>query len=491
MNKQPVLGTRARRDPLRRTGNANAVAAGVDLTQVGVVSETELMWIRRLANETVGELDAYLRKEEERRKALSAARTANWTDTKEAKHGEFIRSQAAAAEEAERRKEELDALFAEQEREAHRSRVAQLELKLLKEDPRGRNIQHMLALHDAIKGREEQIAFTKSKYADELEQEKADLAEMQRKAWGEEAEERRKQLEQRQRNIAEKTTNLDAVMYQLEERKKLRAEEKAERVYVDMEALDEKRENEEEERTRKEKERENGLWNKEHARKAVSKHEKLDARVAQFKLDEADRIRDEAFMDSIQKVVEEKRKKKQADFEKAKELGFKAYLAEAGQPSPIYRTQDIFERRGVNFANTLAEANDQRQAQAKENMLNAKNFENDTHRKAEASPSGFVSMEEEMEYLEEMRALPAKVRAEEAEKAAQRRREADRIARIQKMQAAEKRTHERILVEKDRENTRLQREKMEANDARYMQYLKSQLPDDMDPYLRDKALHLS
>lgn len=485
------MGTRARRDPHRRTGNANAVAAGIDLTQVGVVGERELNWIRRLANETEGEIDAYLKREEERRKALSAARTANWADTKEAKHGEFIRSQAAAIEEAERRREELDALFAEQEREAHRARVAQLELKQLKEDPRGRNVHHMVMLHEAIKGREEQIAFEKSKVRDQLAEEQRELEEKMLKAWGEEAEERRKAIEVRQKNVEEKTTNLEAVMYQLEMRKKERAEEKARRAVVDQEALEERLENEEEERVRKQRDYENGMWNKEHARKAVTKHQRLDERIAQFAEDEKNRIREEAFLDNLRKSVEEKRRKKQEEFEKRKQEGLQAYLAEAGGPSPTYRTQEAFVKRGVNFVNMLAEANDQRMEKTKEDLKKSKEFEPDHHRKAEASASGFKDMEEEEAYLEEMRLLPEKVRAEEAQRAAQQKMEADRVARIQRMQAAEKKKHDRLQTENERENARRTRQQMEEDDKKYLEYLKGQIPKDMDPYLRERALRMS
>eukprot|EP00796_Vickermania_ingenoplastis_P004260 gene4260-3081_t len=483
MSGQSAIGTRARRDPHRRTGNANAVAAGVDLTQVGVVSERELNWIRRLANETEGDVDAYLKKEEERRKALSAARTSRWTDTKEAKHGEFLRSQAAAVEEAERRRQELDALFEEQEREAHRARVAQLELQQLKEDPRGRNIQHMLMLHDAIKGREEQIAFKKTKAADVIEEQRREVEEMQRKAWGEEAEERRKNLVRIQKNVEEKTTNLDAVMYQLDKRKQERREEKAGRVVVDREALEEKLENEEEERIRKKKEYETGMWNKEHSRKAVTKHDRLNERIEEYKIIEAERLKEEDRMRRRREMIEAKRRKKQEEFERCKELGKEAYLREGGGgPSPVYRTQDAFVNKGINFMDKLAEENDARAAKTQEELIKSKNYEPDRHhRPAEASASGFRSMEEELAYLEEMRELPAKMKAEEAEMEALRRQRADRIARIQKMQAAEKKTHERLLTEKERQDTQLQRAHLEEDDKKYVEYLRSQIPADMDP----------
>lgn len=486
-----MANSRVRVDSNRRTGNANAVAAGVDLTQVGVVSDRELNWIRRLAYETEGAVDDYLRSQEERRKAASAARTAQWTDTKEAKHGEFLRSQAAAAEEAERRREELDQLLEEQDREAHRARVAQLQLKQLKEDPRGRNIQHAILLHEVMKGREEQIAYSKSKEKDVIAEERRELEEMQRKHWGEEAEERSKLLLQRQKNMDEKATNLEAVMYQLQERRKHHVDEKELREFIDQEAEDEKRENEEEERRRKELEMENGLWNKANARKAVTKHERLDERIKQFTLDEQDRIREESVQEERKRKLEEKQRIKREDLDRRKVASVAAYLAEKGDGSPTYKTQNIFARKQENFVLQLAEGDSERQKRMAQALIEAKNYPADEHRKAEASASGFHNKAEEREYVEEMRGRAAQVRAEEAERVARLREESDRVARIQRLQAAEKREHNRRQVELDRETARRQQAYQEESDKKYAEYLKAQIPDDMDDYLREKALQMS
>lgn len=485
------MSLRARRDPYRRTGNANAVAAGIDLSQVGMVSERELNWLRHLAAENGDSFDAYLKRKEEQRRALSAARTARWSDTKEAKHEEFIHSQEAAMEEAEKRREELDAFFAEEEKEAHRNRLAQLELLLLKDDPRGRNIQHAIMLDKAMKERKEQIEFNKMLSKDTLEEERRDLQEKQLKAWGEEAEERRKLLLQREKNMEEKATNLEAVLYQIEQRKQQRTDEKKLRAFLEQEALEEKLENEEEERIRKAKEMENGLWNRNNARKAVTKHQKLDEKLKQHELDEAKRIKEEEFLTSLRKVVEEKRRKKQEEFELRKKDTLDKFRREKTQPSPTYRTQDVFEQKGVNFANAMAAEDDERVAQIRENLRMAKNFEEDDHRKAEASASGFLDYEEEVRHLEEMRRLPDQARAEEAEAVARKRAEAERIARIQRMQAAEKKKHERLLLEIERENAARTQAALLEDDERYLKYLESQLPSDMDPYLREKALKMS
>lgn len=491
MNMFASHGTRARQNPHRKVGNANAVSAGIDLTRVGILGESELLWIRCLANEREGAVDEYLRRKEEARKAASEAHKKLWSDTKEAKHDEFLRSQVAAEAEAERRREELDAFYFQQEEEERRLRMKQLELQHLKEDPRGRNVKHAMMLHDALKGRDEQIEFQRQKEDRRLEEEKRYLEEKQLKAWGEEAEERQRALLRRHKNMEEKAANLEAVIYQMHRRKEEVLEEQDRRAEVEREALEEKLENEEEARIRREKECENGLWNKEHARKAVTKHQRLDERIATFAVDEARRIKEEKYLDDLKKLVEEKRRKKQELIESRKQQGLEAYLREKILPSATFRTQDVFEKNGTNFVNAIADADDVRVRETKERLQQAKHVAPDTHRKAAVSANGFSTFEEEQEYLEEMRKLPEKVRAEEAAQAAQKRNEADRIAYIQKLQAEEKRKHDRMQVELERENARQRQRFMEEDDKRFMKYLKSQIPDDMPPILRAKALKMS
>lgn len=490
MNLTSTCGTRARPNPHRRVGNANAVSAGVDLTRVGIVSESELVWIRCLANEREGALEDYLKRKEAQRKAASEAHKKLWSGTKEARHDEFLRTQAEARSEAERRREELDAFYFQQEEEERLLRMKQLELQHLKEDPRGRNVSHAILLHETLKGREEQIQFQRQKEDNRLEEEKRDLEEKQLKAWGEEAEERRQMMLRRQKNMEEKTANLKSLAYQIHRRTEEARENQDRRAEIEREALEEMLENEEEARIRREKEHENGMWNKAHARKAVTKHQRLDERIVAFAEDEEQRVKEEEFLVNLRKVVEEKRRRKQELIEKRKEQGLQAYLQEKFLPSATFRTQDLFEKNGTHFIDSISNADDVRVRETKQRLLNREN-PLDTHRKAAVSASGFSTFEEEQEYLEEMRKLPEKVRAEEAALAAQKRKDADRLAYIQKLQAEEKKQHDRLQVETERQNARQRQQFMEEDDKRFMQYLKSQIPNDMPPILQAKALKLS
>lgn len=490
MSSTAVCGTRARPNPHRRVGNANAVSAGIDLTRVGIVSESELVWIRCLANEREGALEEYLKRKEEQRKAASEAHKKLWADTKEARHDEFLRTQVEAESEAERRREELDAFYFQQEEEERMLRMKQLELQHLKEDPRGRNVSHAILLHETLKGREEQIQFQRQKEDNRLEEEKRDLEEKQLKAWGEEAEERRQAILRRQKNMEEKTANLRALAYQVHLRTEEVQENQVRRAEIEREALEEKLENEEEARIRREKEHENGMWNKAHARKAITKHQRLDERIATFAEDEERRVKEEEFLVNLRKVVEEKRRRKQELIECRKQQGLQAYLHEKILPSATFRTQDLFEKNGTHFIESISNADDVRVWETRQRLL-AKDSPLSTHRKAAVSASGFSTFEEEQEYLEEMRKLPERIRAEEAALAAQKRKDADRLAYIQKLQAEEKKQHDRLQVEIERENARQRKQFMEEDDKRFLQYLKSQIPNDMPPILRAKALKIS
>lgn len=493
------LSSRARYDPRRRCGNGNAVASGIDLSRVGIISDVELNAIRRLvsAESEDAELRSRRQAEEQRRREWCKSRTAGWPDTIEAKRDLFLRSRDDAKKAAEERQLVMDALYAEQEEQARLASLAKLELQELKDDPRGRNLRSMLLLNDALKTREEQVAYRKMQREQEASTDAVELREMQMKAWGDEAEELHRKLAARQRNVEEKNYNLETVMYQIDERISQRAGEKAERVHVDREALEERQEQAEEDAQRHRLDLENAAFNQEHRRRASTKAERLKERMRQNVTDEADRLQEEAKVDSLKQFVLDHQRKKQEDFEKRKVKATSRYLAEVSQGSPTVRTQDAFETKGRSFLDRMYDGDVERVDKQRTAVLEAlredkEAKENGTgvyscHRAA-ATAAGFMDAAEEREHLDEMRTYPARVRAEELKEANERRAEALRIEKIQRLQAEEKRENARIEVEGRREAARQQKLYSEADDARYRQYIDSLVPKDMNPILYKKAM---
>lgn len=500
--------TRARPDPKRVLGTANAVAAGLDLTRVGIMSDRELDWIRTLA---FGAASADAQEqaraaEAARRKALSQARTANWTDTTEARQQAFLRAREEDKEAAERRKVALDELYAQQKEEERLAKIAAMELQRLREDPRGRNAKSALMLHEAIKAREEQLAFqasVKSAQAIANEQERNAMLMEQ---WGHTAEELQKRLAARELNMAEKNYNLEMVLYQIQERKQQRAEEKQEGERARAEAEEEARENAAEEAERKQRGEENNLYNKASAKPKLSKSGKLQERLQENAQDEANRLRQEAHMAEMKQAALERQQRKQEAFEQRKAVGLRQYEQDKATDSPKRRTQDRFEGKGESFLNRMAAGDVARTQHAKEARRQQVEEEKAAtaaavaaaaggtpakrYNKAEATASGFTSPAEEQAYLAEMRTLPETIRTEQAAEAAARKAEARRVEEIQKMQAEEKRERTRREVEAERANARQQRAYQAEEDARYRAFIASQIPDDMNPTLKAKAMKL-
>lgn len=492
--------TRARTDPKRTLGTANAVAAGVDLSRVGIMSDRELGWIRSLAyGSAVADAQEQQRAAEmARRKAASDTHRARWQDTTEARNEAFLRARQEEKDDAERRKVALDELYAEQKEEARLAKIAALELQRLKDDPRGRNAKSAVLLNEVIKARDEQMAFLESvKDAQSIENEQ-DRNAMLMDLWGYNAEELRKRLAARERNMAEKQFNLEMVLFQIQERKQQRADDKLDGLHAKAEAEDEARENALEEAERKQREREAGLYNEACAGPKLKKVDKLQQRLKENAEDMANQQRQEESLAKLKQSALEMRLKKQAQFEERKRIGLQLYEAEKATDSPKRRTQDRFEGKPDSMFNKMAEEDairfkatkEARRKQVEEEMAADAVEAASRRNKAEATASGFTSFAEEQAYLAEMRALPEIVRAEQAQEEAARMAEAKRVEEIQKMQAAERRERKRREVETERDNARRQRDYQVEEDRKYREFLETQLPKDMNPILRAKAMQL-
>jgi hypothetical protein len=515
-----AVSTRARQDPRRRIGNGNAVAGGLDLTRVGVLSDRELAFFQRLAyagsRSAEQQRQDARRQEEERRRELSKARTANWPDTIEARHDRFLQAQQDAKDAAEERQRVLDELYAEQLKEERQAMIAQQELAQLKDDPRGRNARSMKLLHETLKGREEQVAYKQHRKQEEEAAVADTQRELQLQAWGDRTEALQKKLEVRQRNMEEKNANLEMVLYQIDQRRRERAAEKQERVRVEQEAAEEQAEQEAEDAERRAREMANGAYNKARSRAALTKSQRLQERLADCAQDEAAMRAEEAKRDGLKKWVTDRQQQKQDAFEKRKEAGLQQYLDQAApERLPTYRTQDVFERKGQSFLQRMHDGDEQRREQERQYRrtlqqqrreheegddgsanangtttgASASNTQQRRHGAA-TTAGGFLNAEEERAYVEEMRRYPEQIKAQEAKDAAARRAEATRIAEIQKLQAAEKRENARRAVEARREEARQQQERRVQEDERYGEYIDSIVPPDMNPTLYRKAKQL-
>ncbi|KPI89680.1 hypothetical protein ABL78_1173 [Leptomonas seymouri] len=510
-----AVSTRARPDPLRRIGNGNAVARGLDLSRVGVLSDRELAFFRRLAYASSREAELQWqdarRQEEERRRELSKARTANWPDTIEARHDRFLKAQQDAKDAAEERQRVLDELYEEQLKEEHQAMIARQELAQLKEDPRGRNARSMKQLHETLKCREEQVAFKQQLRQEEEAAVTDTQRELQLQAWGNQTEAMHKKLEARQRNMEEKNANLEIVLYQIEERRRERAAEKQEHARVKHEAAEELAEQEEEDAVRHAREVENAEFNKSRRRVAPTKLQRLQERLVENTRDEAALRAEEEKLDGLKAWVMNRQQRKQEAFEQRKKDGLQQYLDEANpEKAPIYRTQNAFEQKGQSFLQRMHDGDVQRREkdrqfyrELQEERERKERGEEDletedggngassnTRRRyhgASTTAGGFLNAAEERAYAEEMRRYPELLKAQEAQETAERREEAKRIQEIQKLQAAEKRENARREVEARREEARQQQERRALEDERYDAYIDSIVPPDMHPVLYRKA----
>ncbi|EPY26134.1 kinetoplast-associated protein-like protein [Strigomonas culicis] len=500
---QTGVSARARADPSRKIGNANAVAAGVDLSRVGVISDRELAWIQRLATEGEGGTFADYRAAQERqRKEISSTRKAGWPDTTEARHEHFLQRQAEEKEEAERRKRALDELYHQEDEEARRQVNARAELQHMVDDPRGQCVKSARLLDETLKGREQQVAENERQRAADGVDRARELAEIQARDWGQAAEDARLQLELRQRNVDTKLANLELLAEQIDERRQGRAAYRGGRAQVDAEAAEEAAENFAEADARRRRELANGVVNKANSRKAVNKADKLQRRIQEDAVADEERVREEARVDALKQSTLQKQQQKQGAFAARQQLGLEHYQETATKPGATYRTQDVFEEKGESFLDKMYKGDAKRVETQRETLRHADFGDTElqgdrpstwraaTHHGAQARTSGFLSKEEEEAHVLETRALPAKVRAEAEAEAAARLAAAQQLKAEQRAQADERR-EQNLRAKQAQQDEELREEAaMKADNERYQQFIEGQLPKDMNPVLRKRVQQL-
>ncbi|KAH9600115.1 hypothetical protein LSM04_002802 [Trypanosoma melophagium] len=494
--------TRARVDPKRKVGLANAVAQGRLLYRVGILAESELNAIRRLANAIDDEdaYNAYRQQEDMRRREASKARTDVWPDTLHAKQEAAIRRRQAEKEEEEQRKNMLLELEAQQEEEERRQKQAQLALKLLKEDPRGRNVRSLVMLNEAIKDREMQISFKNELKKKEEEEARIEKELLDKGKDDYLAKEEQEKFNRRSRNVAEKNAHLQQMLFQIQERKKMREEKKEGREEARRAAEEEAQENLEALAENREKMARIHEYNRSMAKPPLTKHDRLLQRIQHEEGDEAARALQEEKIESMKREAMEKMRRKQELAEKRREQGFLAFAAENDRMQHKARTQDVFEQRGVSMIERLAASEDrqrerQEEQRRQEELANkqsgASNGNNAAlSRRAAAGRWGFIHESEAEAYQREARAHPARVAAEREAEARERRAEAERLQKIHRLQAEERRENERRTRAEEKAARERQQQAMEEEDANYRAYIATQLPENMDPYLQNKAMEL-
>ncbi|RNF06271.1 hypothetical protein TraAM80_04147 [Trypanosoma rangeli] len=493
--------TRARVDLQRKVGLANAVAQGRLPCHVGIMSESDLNAIRGIANADEGAYDAYRRQEDARRREASAARTALWPDTMQAKQEKFIRRHKEAKLDEERRANLLLEMEAQLQAEERKQRQAQLALKYLKEDPRGRNVRSVTMLHEAIKDREAQIAFKNELKRQEEVNAKEEQELLQREQNRNHEREEKEKFAQRARNVEEKNSHLQQMLFQIAERKKMRAEQKEMLADVNRGAEEEIQDNLEEARVQREKIVAVHEYNRSIAQPPLTKHDRLRQRIKREEGDDAARALQDEKVDAMKRVPMERLKKKQQWFDQCKERAQLAFAKENEEMQHKERTQSVFERCGTNLMVNMAADEERRKQEAleerhrrREEFLRAANGEVEELpegvRRAATHCAGFMNEEEAREYQKEMQTHPARVLAEQKAEAAKRREEAELLQHIHRLQASEKKENDRREAEELVEARRRQKEAMEEDDELYRAYVKSQLPSDMDPYLYAKAMNL-
>ncbi|ESL06356.1 hypothetical protein TRSC58_05972 [Trypanosoma rangeli SC58] len=493
--------TRARVDPQRKVGLANAVARGRLPCHVGIMSESELDTIRGIANADEGAYDAYRRQEDARRREASAARTALWPDTIQAKQERFLRRHKDAKLDEERRANLLLEMEAQLQAEERRQRQAQLALKYLKEDPRGRNVRSVSMLHEAIKDRKTQIAFKNELKRQQEENAKEEQELLRREKDKDHEREEKEKFAQRSRNVEEKNSHLQQMLFQIAERKKMRAEQKEMLADVKRGAEEEIQDNLEDARVQREKIVAVHEYNRSIAQPPLTKHDRLRQRIEHEEGEDAARALQDEKVDAMKRAPMERLRKKQQWFELCKEQAQLAFVKENEAMQHKERTQSLFERCGMSLIACMAADEESRKQEAleerhrrREEFLRVTNGEVEELpegvRQAATHRAGFMNEEEARVYQKEMQTHPARVLEEQKAEAAKRRERAEHLQHIHRLQASEKKENERREAEELVEARRRQKQAMEEDDERYRAYVKSQLPSDMDPYLYAKAMNL-
>ncbi|CCW61837.1 unnamed protein product [Phytomonas sp. EM1] len=191
---------------------------------------------------------------------------------------------------------------------------------------------------------------------------------------------------------------------------------------------------------------------------------------------------------------------KREAFEQRKAIGLARYTELHAQPGPTERTQDLFAEKFPSFLDQIESGEDARRRTARsasESRSHAREAggvnglsSSSPPRKAEATAFGFFSVEEEKAYLADQRRRAGELReAEVAEKAALRA-STTALKAFQKQQAEER--SRRMQEEKAAERAGAQQHlaDMAADDAQYLDYIRSQIPPDMHPVLVEKAMRM-
>ncbi|CCW66783.1 unnamed protein product [Phytomonas sp. Hart1] len=504
--------TRARVDPQRRVGLANAVASGLDLSLVGVIGEGELTAIRRLADEEVmkEKMEIERAAREATRRAASSAKRAGWPDTLEARRANFLKEQERKADEAAERKRVLDELYILQMEAQRQESIARLVMKNRSEDPRGRNVKSMKMLHEAMKGREEQIAFKKLANDEERDASRKEALELQQKLWGDAAEATHLKLVTRQRNMEEKLANMEKVAEQITQRRQQRKDEKNERQNIEKEAAEEREENEMEEAVKLAKMDEVNTFNAKHAKPYLTPTLRYRQLIADREQNGGGGV--ELISDKRKNETLARERAKREAFEKRKEIGLTKYAEINAKPNPTHRTQDVFEEKFPSFLNQMESNEDTRLREKKEvrqklqkeseevkelnkNLGSLKKMRQhrlmtSEHPKAEITPYDFFSKEEEKAYSAERLRQAEKFRMEEAEEKAALQASVEALKAAQKQQADERSRKAREEKEMERLNVKREIEEMAADDAKYIEYIRSQIPSNMHPALVGKATRM-
>lgn len=305
------------------------------------------------------------------------------------------------------------------------------------------------------------------------------------------------------REVDLKNNHLQQMMFQIAERKKLKALSKDDAIEAKRAAEEEEQENLEEFMDMRKKMAEVDKYNRSIAKPPLSKHGRLLERIKRDELEEKEHSRQEQALEEAKKDIKARIERKREYFERAKEISHKAFEAEHRATQQIAQTQDVFEKRWTDMVGRMAADDDARKQQmVEERRRKAEELRRRTMgevepevlpeniRKAQTHRAGFMDDEEARAYQLEMRKHPERVRMEQRLEAERLRREAELLQHIHKLQAEERKENERREEAMELEAQRLLEEAVKEDEERYRAYVESQLPANMNPYLRQKAMEL-
>lgn len=515
-----AVSQRVRYDPTRKRGNENALAQGIDMTTVTVLGHQELQRIRRVAYDDEGAAQAAQRASEEaRRKQCSEARSEHWPGTHDAELAKFYTTQAEEQEETQRRLREIDELHRLQ-KEARRQEVCNRALlQRLREDPRGRQTQEMVHLHEAMKYNERQVAMQAEEAKQRSLDEKMERERTGESMWGDTTDAMRQKLEQRERNMAEKIANLSMVTLQKDLRRAAKAAEREELLAAQREEKEAAQAEEAESAARKQEQLRCDAFNRAHALPMMSRAQRLQQRVERDKNVQNELAREEAKTESMHRRARAQIDTRRDALSRRQGAAMETWREVKAESDRTERAQCAFTRPEVTSfvdrierdcqarvdqqqrtqASRLAEQTACHSTSSSSPAMDGAERANASdggamlrHRRtAAATAGGFLSVEEENAYVAEMKLHPARMQEEERAAAAERRARAVRLADEQRLQAETK----RALVQRGREaavtERRLDESRAVKDDEEYRAYVEKQLPADIPPVMRKKALNMT